>query len=113
MTFIPALFTCDLLVYSEDGVDAHNNPVAEWAEPVSFPVVGWSSPSSSEPKLAGHDRVTVDVELLAPDGFPAGPHDRVVLDGNTFEVVGYPEDYTHGPFWDPGMVVVNLRRVEG
>jgi len=42
-----------------------------------------------------------------------GPKDRVVLDGARFEVVGYPQDPNNNPWWQPGLVTILLRRVEG
>lgn len=76
-------------------------------------VFGWAAPTSTEPKLAGHDRVTVDVELIAPPGV-CGPHDVVDLPGvGQFNVIGEAEDYNHNPWFQPGLVIFNLRRVEG
>lgn len=77
-------------------------------------VHGWGSPRSLEPKLAGHDRVVVELELFAPVGTSIGPHDLVDLPDGQFEVVGHPEDHSCGPF-APGVggLVINLRRVEG
>lgn len=106
--------------YSSLGRDDYNRerPVytpPEGEEGTQQPVHGWANPRSDEPKIAGHDRVTVDVELFAPKTFDVGPHDLVDLPNfGQFEVVGHPEDYTNGPF-DPGYggLVVNLRRVEG
>lgn len=96
-------------------VDELNNDV--WVDvEVSTPVkvAGWSKPSSDEPKLAGHDRLTVDVELLAPVGV-FGDRDAVQLpdrDG-LMEVVGEPENYSFNPFgWDPDLEVVNLVEVK-
>lgn len=92
-------------------VDALGNDVwvdVEKLEDVA--VAGWATPSSDEPKLAGHDRRTVTVELYAPVGV-FRPEDAVRLPGrdDTLEVVGEPENYSHGPFgWDPGLEVVNL-----
>lgn len=91
--------------------DELNNDV--WVDeesPEQVAVAGWSVPSSDEPKLAGHDRRTVTVELLAPVG-DFRPKDAVRLPGrdDTLEVVGEPENYSHNPFcWDPGLEVVNL-----
>lgn len=113
MPFIPANYTATLEAWDSSTVDALGVPIAGWADPVSHPVCGWATPKSAEPKLAGHDRVTVDVELYAPSDFPAGPRDRVTVGGHAFEVVGEPEDYTHGPWWNPGVRVWNLRRVDG
>lgn len=83
------------------------------ADGVEKAVYGWANPTGTEPKLAGHDRVVVEMELYSPPAFNPGPHDLIDLPGGQFEVIGYPEDYTHGPFgFQPGYVI-NLRRVEG
>lgn len=38
----------------------------------------------------------------------------MVVDGQTFEVIGNPEDYSKNPFRDDfGCLVVNLRKVNG
>lgn len=74
-------------------------------------VAGWAQPSSDEPKQAGHERLTVDLEIYAlPESFSEG--DAVDIPGyGTLEVIGHPENYSHSPFgWDPGLVVVNTRR---
>ncbi|TVU83410.1 hypothetical protein FQN05_07370 [Corynebacterium aurimucosum] len=74
-------------------------------------VAGWAQPSSDEPKQAGHERLTVDLEIYAPpETFSDG--DAVDIPGyGTLEVIGHPENYSHSPFgWDPGLVVVNTRR---
>lgn len=113
MTF-PTPYTVETSAYQRGAVDAHGNEVQTWAAPVEQRVIGWSVPNSVEPKYAGADRTIVDVELYVPPSFTIGPRDRVSLPGGwLFEVAGYPEDYTHGPFnFRPGLVV-NLVRVEG
>jgi hypothetical protein len=59
--------------------------------------------------VAGVESVVVTLELFAP-ARPVGDRDRFVVNGATYEVVGDPEDYDHGPFgFAPGMVV-NLTR---
>lgn len=109
----PLLFTVGVRAFTPGAGDAHGNPVEAWGSATTHSVYGWSAPSSTEPKLAGHDRVVVDLELLAPEGFPAQPRDLVVVDSDDFQVLGYVEDFNNGPFgFRPGLVV-NLRRVEG
>lgn len=74
------------------------------------PVLGWSVPQASEPKLAGHTQRVVTVELLAPVG-EFSEFDAVKLPdrGDVLEVLGEPENYEHNPFgWSPGIEVVNL-----
>lgn len=99
--------------FEPGSVDAHGNPVKAWGDPVEHAVHGWSIPNPVEPKLAGHDRVVVDVEVLAPESVVVGPDDRMVVDGKTYDVVGEREDWNHSPWgWRPGFVI-NLRRVDG
>lgn len=114
----PTPFTVGWHVYSTTTTDGYNRQVPAYtpektAEGTPKAVYGWANPTNTEPKLAGHDRVVVDVELYTPPGFNPGPHDLIDLPQGQFEVIGYPEDYNHGPFgFQPGYVV-NLRRVEG
>lgn len=113
-----ARFPCRILigheVYSEEAtLDAHNNPVEGWAAPVEVLVFGWEPPKSTEPAVAGHDRVVVDILLYAPQSMNAGPHDRVILAGKRYEVIGEPGDPNNNPWFAPGLVTINLRRVEG
>lgn len=85
-----------------------NDTVTETRDTVK--VAGWAVPRSDEPKLAGHDRRTVQVELYAPVGL-FRPQDAVMLPerGDVLEVIGEPENYEHNPFgWAPGLEVVNL-----
>lgn len=111
---LPTLFSAGVRASTPGALDAHGNPEKSWGPAASHPVCGWSAPSSGEPKLAGHDRVVVDIELIAPVAFPAKPQDLVVLEGREFEVLGEPEDYEHGPFgFRPGVLIWNLQRVEG
>lgn len=89
-----------------------NDTVVEARDSVR--VAGWSVPSSAEPKLSGHDRRTVQIELFAPVG-TFRPNDAVVLPerDDILEVIGEPENYQHNPFgWSPGLEVVNLGGVQ-
>lgn len=85
-----------------------NDTVTETRDTVK--VAGWAVPRTAEPKLAGHARRTVEVELFAPVGM-FRPQDAVVLPerDDVLEVIGEPENYEHNPFgWAPGLEVVNL-----
>lgn len=117
MTF-PTPYVVGLHVWAGAGEDTHGNPVESYTPPLNQPgtpyaVIGWSVPSSTEPAVAGHDRVVVDVELLTPPGFPAKPRDVIDLPSGQFEVVGEVRDYTTGPFGFAPGGVANLRRVDG
>lgn len=85
-----------------------------WAEPVTVPIYGWA-PSGMEQGADGMRRpVAWDVDVYAPLGVEGNPRAKWVLDdGRTYEQVGYPEDFTHGPFgFSPGLRI-NLKRIEG
>ncbi|AKK05238.1 hypothetical protein CMUST_15740 (plasmid) [Corynebacterium mustelae] len=97
----------------KDGTDSlGNDRFTETTETVY--VAGWGAPPGDEPKLAGHDRRTVRVEMYAPVG--SFQHkDAVVLPGSAerLEVLGEPGNYEHNPFgWSPGLAVVNLGGIE-
>lgn len=91
-------------------------PADEAGAPLA--VYGWHTPSTTEPKLAGHpERVVVDIELFAPTGLdirPGGLIDLPAGPEGQFEVIGWDQDYDQGPNpkFTPGRVV-NLRRTEG
>lgn len=117
----PLLFTVGHHAYSSTTQDAHGNDIPVYMPAltqsgVQRKVIGWSTPSTDEPKLAGHDRVVVDVELLVPEGFPAQPRDVIDLPAGPrgqFEVIGYQQDYNHGFHgWRPGSVLA-LQKVDG
>lgn len=117
----PTPFTVGVHAYSSTSTDDYGRDVplytpAKNSPGTQHPVYGWATPVTSEPKIAGHDRVLVEVELFAPPGFTVGPHDLVDLPAapsGQFEVIGYPEDYSRGPFGFNSGLVVNLRRVDG
>lgn len=108
----PLPWTAGHRVYSEGADDAHGNPIRSWAAPVDVPTLWWS-PSSTEPLLAGHDRVSVDVVMAVDSALAVSPHDRFVLDSKEYEVIGFPEDYDHGPYVAPGRKPVYLNRLDG
>lgn len=118
MTF-PTPHVIGLHVWVAGVEDDHGNAVDTYtpaldAPGAEHPVIGWAVPTSSEPALAGHDRVVVDVQLLVPPDFPARAHDVIDLPtGGRYEVVGEVGGTEGNPFgWVPGGVV-NLRRVDG
>jgi len=115
----PTPFTVGVHTWSAGADSAYNEPAdvytpAKTSAGTEYKVCGWSAPTSTEPKLAGHDRVVVDVELLAPTSVPIHAHDLVDLPDGQYEVIGEPEDYNHGPFnFVPDVLVANLRKVSG
>ncbi|MFD4294141.1 hypothetical protein ACFWQG_13065 [Rhodococcus sp. NPDC058532] len=120
MTF-PTPHEVGLHIWSAGAEDAHGNAVDVYTPPLGaagapHSVIGWSVPTSTEPAIAGHDRVIVDVELLTPPDFPARARDVIDLPygpAGRFEVIGEVGDTEGNPFgWAPGGTL-HLRRVEG
>lgn len=114
----PTPYTVGWHTHSEGTADAHNNPVSVYtpalnATGTQVAVMGWApagSPGLSvEPNEA---RVIHDIDLLVPPGVTGGPKDVVDLPDGQFEVVGWPDDWTKGPFgFQPGKVV-KLKRTQ-
>lgn len=85
--------------------DEDGNPVLGTPRKVIYIAPG----GSSEPNEV---RVEHDIDLGVPPDFTATPQDVVDLDGERFDVVGYPDDYTRSPWgFRPGKVV-KLRRTQ-
>ena len=113
MTF-PALFEVGFKAFIEGSKNAHGNPTKQWGEVETRKVIGWGAPQSSEPKLAGHDRDIVEIELAVPADWKSTPRDRIILpDLGEMEQIGITETNSGNPFrWVPGHIV-NLRQVNG
>lgn len=113
MADFPLLFTVGHKAYVGAGEDSNGNEIPTYAPVVTRPVYGWGAPQRSEPKLAGHNREVVEVELLVPPEFDCKARDILILEGDEHEVIGGPEMFDHNPFgWNPGGVI-NLRRSNG
>ena len=100
------------LAKTEDAEDSWGTKHSVWAYPVEVEVFGWAPPSPDAELRDIGTGVRRDLDLYTPTGF-ARPGDHVVIDGNRWEVIGYPEDFTHGPFGFPAGYRINLQRVEG
>lgn len=110
---IPLPFTVGLRSYSSSGEDAHGNAIPTFAAAVDTPAFWWT-PTSTEPRLAGQDRVIVDMFVVVDSATAVYPHDRIDVEDREFEVIGEPEDYDHGPFgYSPRRRPIALRRVDG
>lgn len=113
MTF-PTPYTVGWHTHSEGAVDAHDNPVSVYAPALNLTgtqvaVMGWAPTQTTE---SNESRVQADIDLFVPPSVSGGPKDIVDLPEGQFEVVGWPEDWTKGPFgFTPGKVV-KLKRTQ-
>lgn len=69
----PTPFTVGHHAYSSTSTDGYNRDVetytpAKGAAGTPVAVHGWANPNGTEPKIAGHDRVVVEVEMYMPPG---------------------------------------------
>ncbi len=99
--------------FQAGATDAHGNPAESWAAPVPVGVYAFNPGTTSEPFLAGHDRVVTAPALYAPEGTVFAPRDRVTARGVAYEVEGVVLDYRNP--YDPSMdgIQVGLKEVSG
>lgn len=112
----PTPFTVQREAHVAGVKDARGNPVDSWAAPVDVAVCGWVAPgASTETTQPGREFVECDLVLTAPSGTVWEPKDRVIVDGDKYDVSGKPADFEHVPWtWPSGSLVhVPLSRVEG
>lgn len=110
---LPAPYTVYREPYVPGGVDAHGDPVGTWGDPIAVAVHGWAPPSPDAEPITGRSAVERDLDLYAPAGTAGAPKDRWVVGGVEYSQVGWPEDFTNGPWqWAAG-VRINLLRIEG
>lgn len=109
----PTPWSVTLHARSLGAKDSHGNPRETWADPgVAEPAYGWCPPSAdSQPFETNRTAVVCDLDVYMPIS-AAVPKDRMTVDGVVYEVIGYPEDFNHGPFGFAPGVRVNLKRVK-
>lgn len=105
-----APMTVNWLRFNGSQADELGNTVPSWADPVDRLAIGFQYVSSENSD--GHEaEETVDAKLMTVPSFLPHIRDRIVVEGNTFDVVGTDGRVGfHG--WTPGNTVL-LRRVEG
>jgi len=100
--------------YAGMAEDAHGNETASYGDPVALVGAhGFDPGSSSEPRLAGQERVIVEPTLYGPFDMPFLPRDRAIVRGLTYEVEGEVRRWKHMRTGREAGAVVSLRRVDG
>ncbi len=79
--------TVTVLPYQPGTTDDYGNVVDAWGAGVAVPGCAVDS-QSSEPITAGRDPVVAAGKVYGPPDMQVGPHDRVVVRGVTWDVVG-------------------------
>lgn len=103
--------TVHVLPYVGTTENEYGNEVPTWGAPVAHRVYGWA-PAGSVEVNGYRQTVTADLSLYAPHDFPVAAKDHVRVAGQTYDVEGLPDDFSHGPFGFAPGVVVNLKRLE-
>lgn len=111
----PTPWTIGLRVHSTGAANSWGDPVPSWAEPVDRAVYGWAPASTAEGHDAGRSAVELDLDVFGPTETLGDiqPRDRLVIDGNLYEVEGRVENFDRGPFGFAPGVRVGVKRVEG
>lgn len=101
------------LPFVAGALDAHGNAADGFGDPVVLDGFGFDPGSTSEPRLAGQERVVVEPTLYGPYTMPFTPQDRVVVRGVTYTVEGVVRQWRNFFSGREAGAVVTLRRVDG
>ena len=105
--------TATLLKFVAGAEDVYGNASPEWREWALLKGCAFDPGSSSEPRLAGQERVIVEPTLYAAYDAPVEALDRLIVGGQTYEVEGVARRWEN-PFSGRRMgCVVTLRLVTG
>ena len=115
MSAIPSPHRISVRRFIAGAKDEFNNSVPSWAAAQPWDVRSVDPLTGREPGIQFRDMATLALVVQA-DKTPEVPgyRDRVVVDGEEYDVDGRPDDWTMGPWANPAAgVTVYLKRVEG
>ena len=101
------------LAFRSGATDPRGNPIEAWADPVVIENVAFDPGATSEPRMAGHDRVIVEPTVYADFDLPLSPRDRVIVRGQTYEVEGEVRRWRNPYSGRRAGAVATLKRVTG
>lgn len=86
-----------------------------WGTAANVDSYGWWPPSPEQILGVEPNRRATEIKMatIVPQGTVCGDRDKWVIDGDTFEQVAGPQDFSHGPFGMAVPLIVYLRLVEG
>ena len=109
----PRGVTASLLKYQAGAEDAYGNATSEWREWALLKGCAFDPGSSSEPRLAGQERVVVEPTLYAAYDAPVEAQDRLIVQDLTYEVEGVARRWENPYSGRKLGCVVTLRLVTG
>lgn len=93
--------------FTEGAKDAYGRPVRSWGAPVSASAFALDPGGSYESPLPGRERVVTTPTLYAPWNLAVDNQDRIICQGETWEVNGDPA------VWGKVGQVIPLKKVDG
>lgn len=102
-----------VLKHEAGAEDAHGNPVESWVEFAVLENCGFDPGSTSEPRLAGQERVIVEPTLYAAYDAPVEPADHLLIEGTTYAVEGVARRWRNPNSGRRLGCVITLRLVTG
>lgn len=112
MISFPTPFTVTHTPRVKTGETDLGQPIYDDGTPRDRKVVTWYPTDETERNEAALSNRTVSEMTLLSLETGWNPVDKVVLEGEDYEVIGYAKDYSHSPFSrDFGGYEVNLKRV--
>ena len=110
----PTRFSVEILRTGGVVEDRFGNEVPTPGVWESVAVFGWAVNDTSEETGTSVLRTKDLLTLYVPRGSAPAPSEQVRLpDGSVWEVQGHGEDYDHNPWFQPGILVVTCKKVEG
>ena len=111
MSFIPLRHTVEVSEV-EMVTDRFGNQVPRQGKFRPVQVAGWAVTKVDEAHGDSVLRTVDQLDIYAAKPFALGASVKLP-DGNVWQVEGNAEDYNHGPWWSPGLVVVHAKKVGG
>lgn len=108
----PERFECLHEPYQAGAEDSQGNPVDAWAEPVPRRFVTVFPVDQDELIRAEQSGLKWHLDMLTLTAW-AHNNDKITVAGETYSVIGEPDDFTHHPWGFPGGYRVRLRMVRG
>ena len=109
----PRGVTASLLKFQAGAEDAYGNATSAWVEWALLKGCAFDPGSSSEPRLAGQERVVVEPTLYAAYDAPVEAQDRLIVQDLTYEVEGVARRWENPYSGRKLGCVVTLRLVTG